>query len=91
MISSGRAIAAFLLRRPRFYPRSYHVGFVVSKVAVGRAFSEYFGPLVNPHSTHCITFIKQRCTASVVKMSLNNQHHMLPHGLVQQRYVMSEG
>jgi hypothetical protein len=30
-------------RRPRFEPRSGHVGFVADKVALGQVFSEYFG------------------------------------------------
>jgi hypothetical protein len=39
----GRAIAnAVSRRRPRFNPRSGHVGFLVDKVAVGQVFSEDF-------------------------------------------------
>jgi hypothetical protein len=31
------------------------VGFVVDKVALGQAFSEYFGSPANLHSTNCST------------------------------------
>jgi hypothetical protein len=36
-------VAGFSPRRPRFYPRSGHVGFVLEKVALEQVFSEYFG------------------------------------------------
>jgi hypothetical protein len=38
-----RLVAGFPPRRPGFYPRSSHVGFVVEKVALEQVFSEYFG------------------------------------------------
>jgi hypothetical protein len=38
-----RLIAGFPQRRPKFEPRSGHVGFVVDKVALRQFFSEYFG------------------------------------------------
>jgi hypothetical protein len=38
-----RLVASFPQRRPGFEPRSGHVGFVVGKVTLGQAFSEYFG------------------------------------------------
>jgi hypothetical protein len=40
----GRAISHAVSRRlPRFEPRSGHVGFVMDKVVLRQAFSEYFG------------------------------------------------
>jgi hypothetical protein len=38
-----RLVAGFPPRRPKFEPRSGHVGFVVDKVSLGRVSSEYFG------------------------------------------------
>jgi hypothetical protein len=38
-----RLVAGFPPRRPRFDPRSGHLGFVVGKVALGQVFSENFG------------------------------------------------
>jgi hypothetical protein len=38
-----RLVAGFPPRRPRFHPRSGHVGFVVDKVTLGLVFPEYFG------------------------------------------------
>jgi hypothetical protein len=38
-----RLVAGFPPRRPGFYPRSGHVGFVVDKVALRQVFSEFFG------------------------------------------------
>jgi hypothetical protein len=38
-----RLVAGFPSRRPGFDPMSSQVGFVVDKVALGQAFSEYFG------------------------------------------------
>jgi hypothetical protein len=42
-IYGGKLVAVFPPRRPRFDPRSFYVGFVVDKVALGKVFSEYFG------------------------------------------------
>jgi hypothetical protein len=36
-------VAGFPPRQPGFDPRLGHVGFVVDKVALGQAFSKYFG------------------------------------------------
>jgi hypothetical protein len=33
------------------------VGFVVDNVALGQAFSDYFGLFANSHSTDCATFV----------------------------------
>jgi hypothetical protein len=38
-----RLVAGFQTRRPGFEPGSSYVGFVVDKVALGQAFSDYFG------------------------------------------------
>jgi hypothetical protein len=38
-----RLVAGFPPRRPGFEPWSGHVGFVVSKAALGQFVSEYFG------------------------------------------------
>jgi hypothetical protein len=35
-------VAGFPTRRPGFEPESIHVGFLVEKVALAQAFSEYF-------------------------------------------------
>jgi hypothetical protein len=46
-----RLDAGLLPQRPRFVPRSVHVGFVVDKVALGRFISEFFGfPPASHHS-----------------------------------------
>jgi hypothetical protein len=44
-LSEKSVIHKFLLppRRPRFEPRSGHVGFIVNKVVLGRVFFECFG------------------------------------------------
>jgi hypothetical protein len=38
-----RLVACFPPRRPGFYPKSDHVGFMVDKVTLTQVFSEYFG------------------------------------------------
>jgi hypothetical protein len=42
-IYGGKLVAGFPPWRPRFDPRSFHVGFVVDKVTLGQVFSKYFG------------------------------------------------
>jgi hypothetical protein len=48
-------VAGFPSRLPGFEHDSGHVEFVVDKVALMQAFSEYFGFPVNLHSTNCST------------------------------------
>jgi hypothetical protein len=51
-----RAIAQAVNRwLPTAADRSFRVGFVVDKVALGKVFSEYFGSPANSHSTNCST------------------------------------
>jgi hypothetical protein len=42
-LKEKKIVAGFPSRRPGFKPGSSHVGFMVGKVALGQAFSEYFG------------------------------------------------
>jgi hypothetical protein len=55
--SLRQLVACFPPQRPGFEPRSGYVGFLLDKMALGQVFSEYFGFLVNSHSTDCSTLI----------------------------------
>jgi hypothetical protein len=52
-------IRRFPLWRRGFSPKPDHVGFVVDKVALGQAFSEYFG-FYFCHSANCSILINHR-------------------------------
>jgi hypothetical protein len=53
MPSFRRLIAGFPTRRADFDPILGHLGFVVGKVALGQAFSEYLVSPANSHSNKC--------------------------------------